>query len=129
MKQNKTAVYKIAAPKLKVKTIGYINLIGRNKAETARKGVKMYRSRVTLKAGQLAQKLRSKAGKLFNQCFVQAGILESAVNTAKGMLKAAKGQYMTTAERFTLNVRLWKAQQNLRAYKYSLPYNIRVNLF
>jgi len=126
----KPQLFKVAAPKLKVKTIGYINLIARNKPETGRKGApKLYRSKITLKAAKVAQKLKNRASKLFNQSFAQVAILESSVILAKNALKEAKKHILSSAEYFTLHVNLSRAYKHLNSFKYSLPKNIRVNLF
>ena len=126
----KPQLFKVASPKLKVKTIGYINLIARNKPETGRKGApKLYRSKITLKAAKVAQKLKDKASKLFNQCFAQAALLEARVLEAKKQLQEARKHILTTLEYFALHCNLLKAYKHLNSFKYSLPRLIRINLF
>ncbi len=131
MKQTeKPQLFKVVAPKVKITTKGYINLISRQKTEANKKGKPIvYRSKLAL---TIAQKLRianMKLSKLFNQCFAQASILESSLMIAKDNLKKAKGKFMNTLEWFALHVDLAKAKLHLRNFKYSLPRNIRFNLF
>ena len=63
-KKTKVATFKIAAPKLKIKTVGYINLYSRRKVEIETKKhvqkVKVYRSRITLKFAQLKEQTINK---------------------------------------------------------------------
>ena len=127
----KPQLFKVAAPKLKVKTIGYINLMARNKAEIGRNGTpKLYRSKITLRAAKVAQKLIDKANKLFNQCFAQAALLEAKVLEArKELQEAARKHILTTLDYFALHCNLLKAYKYLNSFKYSLPINIRINLF
>lgn len=126
----KPQLFKVAAPKLKVKTIGYINLMARNKAEIGRKGTpKLYRSKITLRAAKVAQKLKDKANKLFNQCFAQAALLEARVLEARKQLKEARKHILTTLEYFALHCNLLKAYKHLNSFKYSLPYSIKSLLF
>ena len=126
----KPQLFKVAAPNLKVKTIGYINLIGRNKPETGRKGApKFYRSKITLKAAKVAQKLKNRESKLFNQCFTQAALLEARVLEARKQLKEARKHILTTLEYFALHCNLARAAKRVRDYKFSLPQFIKVQLF
>lgn len=126
----KPQLFKVASPKLKVKTIGYINLITRNKAETGRKGApKLYRSNAALKAAKVAQKLKNKASKLFNQCFTQAALLEAKVLEARKQLHKARKHILTTLDYFALHCNLARAVKQVREYKFSLPQFIKVQLF
>lgn len=126
----KPQLFKVAAPKLKVKTIGYINLIARNKAEIGSKGTpKLYKSKITLRAAKVSQKLIDKANKLFNQCFAQAALLEAKVLEARKELQEARKHILTTLDYFALHCNLLKAYKYLNSFKYSLPINIRINLF
>lgn len=131
MKNTKSAkLFKVASPKLKVKTIGYINLISRNKPEIGRKGKpKLYRSKITLKTAKVAQKLKNKASKLFNQCFAQASLLEAKVIEARKQLQEARKHILTTLEYFALHCNLERAVKQVREYKFSLPKFIKVQLF
>lgn len=126
----KPQLFKVASPKLKVKTIGYINLMARNKAEIGRNGTpKLYRSKITLRAANVAQKLKDKANKLFNQCFAQAALLEAKVLEARKQIQEARKHILTTLNHFALHCKLLKAYKHLNIFKYSLPRNIRINLF
>jgi hypothetical protein len=126
----KPQLFKVAAPKLKVKTIGYINLMARNKAEIGRKGTpKLYRSKITLRAAKVAQKLKDKANKLFNQCFAQAALLEARVLEAKRQLQEARKHILSTLEYFALHCNLARTAKRVRDYKFSLPQFIKVQLF
>ena len=131
MKNTKSAkLFKVASPKLKVKTIGYINLISRNKPETGRKSTpKLYRSKLQLKAAKVAQKLKDKASKLFNQCFTQAALLEARVLEARKQLQEARKHILTTLEYFALHCNLARAAKQVREYKFSLPQFIKIQLF
>ena len=118
-----------------IKTVGYINLIARNKVQIDKvKGlptVKIYKSKTGLKLGKLAIQAKTKlnryANKIFNTSFVQVGIFEAKIEQAKKALKDAKKMYLTTLEYFNLHVNLAKAILHLRSFKYSLPRQI-VNL-
>jgi hypothetical protein len=127
-KKQDVQLYKIA-PKLKVTTKGYINLITRNKVEVQGKRVKIYKSKSLLKVALITKKLHSKACKLFNQAFAQASILESNILTAKKALKSAKGRFLSTLEFFKLHCDLSRAYLHLQDFKTSLPNFIKVNLF
>ncbi len=126
----KPQLFKVASPKLKVKTIGYINLIARNKPETGRKGApKLYRSKIALKAAKVAQKLKNKASKLFNQCFAQAALLEARVLEARKQLQEARKHILSTLEYFALHCNFSRAAKRVREYKFSLPQFVKIQLF
>jgi hypothetical protein len=126
----KPQLFKVVAPKVKVITKGYINLISRKKTEANKNGKPIvYRSKLALKIGQQLRFSNMKFSKLFNQCFAQVSILESNVILAKEKLKKAKGSIMSTLEWFSLHVEIAKAKLHLRQFKYSLPRTIRFNLF
>ena len=112
-------------------TVGYINLFSRNKVQTAKGQPKIYKSKTGLKLGIMAIQAKTKVNaiksRLFNQCFVQSGILESAVSRAKQALKIAKTMMLTTQEYFLLHVNLCRSYLHLRNFKYALPKAI-VNL-
>ena len=127
MKAQKT--FRISAPKLKLKTVGFIDLISRNKATTARNKVKIYKSKTLLHLAQVARKAKEKFSKLFNQSFAQVAILESSVILAKNALKEAKKHILSSIEYFALHVNLLKAYKHLNSFKYSLPYSIKSLLF
>ena len=126
---NAQKTFRISAPKLKLKTIGFIDLISRNKATTTRNKVKIYKSKTLLHLAQVARKAKEKFSKLFNQSFAQVAILESSVILAKNALKEAKKHILSSVEYFTLHVNLLRAYKHLNSFKYSLPYSIKSLLF
>ena len=120
-----------------VQTVGYINLMAKNKVQTYKsKGnvsIKVFKSKTALKVAKLAIMAKAKANevksRLFNQCWLQSAILEANINKAKLLLKRAKGQYLTTLDYFALHVNLCKAYLHLRSFKMSLPKAILNLLF
>lgn len=125
-----------------VKTVGYINIMAKNKVQTTIvKGlptVKIYKSKTGLKLGKLsiikagkklAMYLQAKYNKLFGQSIAQAGIFESKILSAKKALKDAKKMMLTSLEYFNLYVNLAKSYLHLRTFKYSLPKYITNLLF
>lgn len=134
-KKTKVATFKIAAPKLKIKTVGYINLYSRRKVETETKNkiqkVKVYRSRITLKFAQIKEQAINKMrqAKATAQTFVQSCLFEATLNNAKKALQDARRSFYSTADTFTYFVDYCRALNALRSFKYSLPNNIRFQLF
>lgn len=122
-------LFKVTAPKLKLKTKGFINLIARNRVEVKKGKVIIYKSKTLLKLAIEAKKAKEKFSKLFNQCFAQSAILESSVHMAKQAIKTAKGHILSTLEYFALHCNLVRAYKHLNSFKYSLPRLIRINLF
>ena len=120
-----------------VQTIGYINLMAKNKVQTYKsKGnvaIRVFKSLTGLKLAKLAIMAKAKANeiksRLFNQCFVQSSILESNIDKAKKCLKDARKQMLTTLEYFALHVNLAKAYLHLKSFKMSLPKQIANLLF
>lgn len=125
-----------------VKTVGYINIMAKNKVQTTIvKGlptVKIYKSKTGLKLGKLsivkkgkklAMYLQAKYNKLFGQSIAQAGIFESKILEAKKALKDAKKQMLNTIEYFNLHVNLVKSYLHLRNFKMTLPKTIINFLF
>jgi len=120
-----------------IKTVGYINIIAKNKVQTVNvKGIpqpKVFKSKAGRKLAILAiqakQKINHKLSKLFNTSFVQVGIFESKILEAKKALKDARKQMLNTIEYFNLHVNLAKAYLHLRNFKYSLPKYITNLLF
>jgi len=116
-----------------VKTVGYLAIEGRNKVLTTKGQPRIFKSKTGRKLALTSIKAKTKvnkyANKLFNQCFVQSGILESAVSRAKKALKDAKKQMLSTIEYFNLHVNLCKSYLHLRTFKMSLPKNIVNFLF
>lgn len=139
-KSTHTKVQNITHKLQGVKTVGYINIIAKNKVQIDKvKGlptVKIYKSKTGLKLGKLsilktaqkvAKKLYEGVSKLFNTSFVQVGIFESKIAQAKKALKDAKKMMLTSLEYFNLHVNLAKSYLHLRSFKMSLPKQI-VNL-
>jgi len=134
-KSTSTKVQNITRKLQGVKTVGYINIMAKNKVQTVNvKGIpqpKVFKTKTGLKLGKLAIQAKTKFNKyastLFNQSFVQVGIFEAKIEQAKKALKDAKKMYLTTLEYFNLHVNLAKAILHLRSFKYSLPRQI-VNL-
>lgn len=114
-----------------ITTVGFIHLFQRNKPLTAKGMTRIFKSKTGRQLAILALRAKTKANeiksRLFNQCFAQAGIFESRIESAKKALKNAKGQLLSTLEYFQLHVNLCKAYLHLRTFKYSLPKQI-VNL-
>src|SRR5574343_284660 len=96
---------------IKLVTKGYINLISRNKVETNKKGnPKIYRSKKLLFLAKKVQEYRSTMKSQFNKALVKAGILESAVTTAKSILKASKSSLLTSVDYFNAMIPVWRAK-------------------
>lgn len=129
-----------------VTTVGFIHIFNKRKicVETISKKVKkglrisctqvrIFKSKTGRKLAILALKAKTKANeiksRLFNQCWLQVGIFESRIESAKKALKDAKGQLLTSVEYFVLHVNLCKAYLHLRTFKYSLPKYIANLLF
>jgi len=125
-----------------IKTVGYINIIAKNKVQTVNvKGIpqpKVFKTKTGLKLGKLsiikagkklAMYLQAKYNKLFGQSIAQAGIFESKILIAKKALKDAKKMMLTSLEYFNLHVNLAKAYLHLRTFKMSLPKYITNLLF
>ena len=112
-----------------VKTVGYINIMAKNKVQTVNvKGIhqpKVFKTKTGRKLAILAiqakQKINHKLSKLFNTSFVQVGIFESKIAQAKKALKDAKKMMLTSLEYFNLHVNLAKSHLHLRTFKMTLP--------
>ena len=116
-----------------IKTVGYLLIIAKDKVQTTKGKPKLFKSKAGLKLAQLALQTKERANKiksrLFNQCWLQVGIFESRIESAKQALKNAKGQLLNTQDWFVLHVNLCKAYLHLRTFKYSLPKYITNLLF
>jgi hypothetical protein len=138
-----------------LKTVGYINILGRNKVQTDTRRTKvaieqddkmtvykkvympkLYKTKTNAEKGlktffekvvDASKKLYSGVGRAFNTAFAQASIFEAKITQAKKALKDAKRQMLTTLEWFNLHVAMCKACLHLRSFKLSLPRQI-VNL-
>ncbi len=122
----KPQLFKVIAPKLKVTTKGYINLISKNKAESDRTGKPIkFRSKKALRRHLFAKPIKQ----TFIQVFSKAGILESKILTAKDNIKKALRNFENSFRMAELFIQLAKANLHLKTFKYSLPKAIRFNLF
>ena len=149
-KSTSTKVQNITHKLQGVKTVGYINLIDRNKVQTEvvkiaveiDENMTVYKKmpmprifktktgrKLAIMAIQAKQKINHKLSKLFNTSFVQVGIFESKIEQAKQALKTAKTMLLTTQEYFLLHVNLCRAYLHLRNFKYALPKDIINFLF
>ena len=116
-----------------ITTVGYLLIMGKDKVQTTKGKPKLFKSKAGLKLAQLALQTKERANeiksRLFNQCWLQVGIFESRIESAKKALKNAKGQLLTSLDYFVLHVNLCKAYLHLRNFKYSLPKTIANLLF
>jgi len=133
-----------------IKTVGYINIMAKNKVQTEVKKIaieidenmtiykkvhmpRIFKSvtgrRLAILAIQAKQKVNKYASTLFNQSFVQVGIFEAKIEQAKKALKDAKKMMLTSLEYFNLHVNLAKAYLHLRTFKMTLPKQILNLLF
>lgn len=126
----KPQLFKVVAPKLKVTTKGYINLISKNKAESKRTGKPIiYRSKIALHIGKKLMIIKAKAQRKFLHAFTQIGIFEGNILHAKNEIKKALRNFENSFQIASLFIQLAKAKLHLNQFKYSLPRNIRFNLF
>lgn len=116
--------------KIQIKTKGFINLISRNKVELNSKGnPKIYRSKKLMLIAKKVAEYRSRAKSEFNKALVKAGILESAVNTAKSMFKASKESLLNSVDYFNAMLPVWRANKDLREFKSGLNRSFAKLLF
>ena len=122
----KPQLFKVIAPKLKVTTKGYINLISRNKTESDRTGKPIkFRSKKALKRHIFLKPIKQ----TFIKVFSKAGILESKILDAKDKIKKALRSFENSFHIASLFIELAKVKLHLNQFKYSLPKAIRFNLF
>lgn len=112
-----------------IKTVGYINLMDRNKPFAIKGKVKMYKTKTGRKLAMLKIKTKQICSRLFNQCFAQASIFEAKIAQCKKALQDAKKMMLNTLEWFNLHVNMAKACLHLRTFKLSLPKAILNLLF
>lgn len=125
-KTKKPQLFKIVAPKVKVTTKGYINLISKSKTECDRTGKPIkFRSKKALKRHLFAKPIKQ----TFIKVFSKAGVLESNILDAKENIKKALRSFKNSFHMANLFIELAKAKLHLRSFKYSLPRTIRFNLF
>jgi len=140
--KNKTL--RIPAPKLALKIVGYINLIPAKRGKrvtfhastvkTRRKTiVQKFASKLKLKAFQLLQKVGANLRKMVGITIdATRGVytqMQINVQKAKNMLKLASLRHYDTVQRFPLMVQFYKAIQDVKMFRLSLPFAIRINLF
>lgn len=131
MNTKNTSLYRASRPQVKIKVVGYINLIGRNRAECKKGAIRVYKTKGARTLAVKIAKLKQAAqrAKAFAASFLKSARLESAVNDARKAMQQGYKQFLTHAEKFTLYVDFCKAVNSLRTFKYSLPSSLRVNLF
>lgn len=115
---------RLTAQKIKIKTVGYINLISRKVVETGKnRAPKKYRSKAQLLVGKaiLKMKLEARKAKLIANAFMQGSLLEAKILIAKNSLKNAIMDYQDsyTIAQFRLSV--IRARKHVNDLKYSLP--------
>jgi len=140
----KNETLRIQAPKLALTVVGYINLIPTKRGKrvtfhastvkTKRKTiVQRFASKLKLKAFQLLQKvganLRKMVGITIDATKAVYTQMQINVQKAKNLLKLASLRHYTTVERFPLMVQFYKALQDVKMFRLSLPFAIRINLF
>jgi hypothetical protein len=140
----KNETLRIQAPKLAIKIVGYINLIPTKRGKrttfhastvkTRRKTiVQRFASKLKLRAFQLLQKvganLRKMVGITIDATRAVYTQMQINVQKAKNLLKLASLRHYTTVERFPLMVQFYKALQDVKMFRLSLPFAIRINLF
>lgn len=140
----KNETLRITAPKIALKVVGYINLIPTKRGKrvtfhasivkTKRKTiVQKFASKLKLRAFQLLQKvganLRKMVGITIDATRGVYAQMQINVQKAKNMLKLASLRHYDTVQRFPLMVQFYKAIQDVKMFRLSLPFAIRINLF
>lgn len=141
----KATITKVPAPKLQgVKTIGYINLVATKQGKRikyhatvtvkrAKAKVLTFRSKKALQGYQLLNKVGNTLKGFLNATIQAAREVYSQFQTnvqkAQNMLKLASLRHYDTVQRFPLMVAFYKAVNEAKEFKYSLPKTIRLNLF
>ena len=113
--------------KIQIKTVGYINIISRNRIETKEGNVLTFANVKELNEHKHSKE--SRKNKLFGQAFAQVAILEATINKVKEAVKNAKKHLLNSIEHFTLNMQVLKAYRALNVYKFSLPKYLKAILF
>ncbi len=126
----KTKVYRIQAPKIKLVTKGYINIIDKSHIEANKKGNPIvYKTKKSFIRIKTFENLINRGAKKFAQCFTLASFLEAKVLKAKDLISKAHLMLENSFVKAELYIQLAKANLHLKTFKYSLPKNIRLNLF
>ena len=129
-KKSKKQLFKVAPPKIKLVTKGYINIIDKSHIEANKKGNPIvYRTKKSFVRIKTFENLKNRVSKKFNSFFAIASLLESKVLIAKDMIKRAKANLDDSFTLASYYIQLAKANLHLKTFKYSLPRNIRFNLF
>lgn len=128
--KRKQQVYRIQAPKIKLVTKGYINIIDKCHIEANKNGNPIiYKTKKNFIRIKTFENLKNRVSKKFNSFFAIASLLESKILIAKENIKRAKLNLQNSFEMASHYIQLAKANLHLKTFKYSLPKNIRLNLF
>lgn len=128
--RQKNKIYRISAPKIKLVTKGYIHIIDNLHIEANKKGNPIiYKTKKSFLRQKTFENLKNKLSKKFNQCFALASFLESKILIVKNMINKAHLMCEDSFIKADLYIQLAKANLRLKTFKYSLPHNIRINLF
>jgi len=129
MKQ-KNKLFKIAAPKIKLITKGYINIIDRGHIEANKNGKPViYKTKKSFLRQKTFENLKNNLSSKFNKFFAIASLLEAKVLIAKDMIKKALINCEDSFIKANLFIQLAKANLKLKTFKYSIPKQVRLNLF
>ena len=130
LKKSKKQLFKVAPPKIKLVTKGYINIIDKSHIESNKVGKPIiYRTKNSFVRIKTFENLKNRVSKKFNSFFAIASLLESKVLIAKDVIKRAKANLDDSFTLASYYIQLAKANLHLKTFKYSLPRNIRFNLF
>ena len=130
LKKSKKQLFKVAPPKIKLVTKGYINIIDKSHIEANKVGKPIiYKTKKSFVRIKTFENLINRGAKKFAQCFTLASFLESKVLIAKDVIKRAKANLDDSFTLASYYIQLAKANLHLKTFKYSLPRNIRFNLF
>jgi hypothetical protein len=129
MKQ-KNKLFKIAAPKIKLVTKGYINIIDKEHIEANKNGNPViYKTKKSFLRQKTFENLKNNLSSKFNKFFAIASLLEAKVLIAKEMIKKAFINCEDSFIKANLFIQLAKANLKLKTFKYSIPKQVRLNLF
>ena len=89
MNTKNTSLYRASRPQIAVKTIGYINLVGKNRAECKKGAIRVYKTKGARTLAVKIAKLKQAAqrAKAFAASFLKSARLESAVNDTRKAMK------------------------------------------
>ena len=130
LKKSKKQLFKVAPPRIKLTTKGYINIIDKCHIEANKKGNPIvYKTKKSFIRIKTFENLINRGAKKFAQCFTLVSFLESKILIAKDNIKRAKNNLENSFVLASYYIQLAKANLHLKTFKYSLPRNIRFNLF